>query len=95
MTRSESLKILDEGMAWLDSLSDEEINELAQSANEYVLKAENDGEYDYTAFETIISEGKGKVKAYTKTETAETETAETETTKTETETIETETGILD
>lgn len=57
MTRSKSLKILDECMAWLDSLSDEDINKLAQTANEYVLKGENDGEYDYTAFEIIISEG--------------------------------------
>ena len=57
MTRSESSKFLDERTAQLDSLSDEDIKELAQPANEYVLKAENDGEYDYTAFETIISEG--------------------------------------
>lgn len=50
MTRQESLEILDQCIAWLDSLSDEDIDELAQSADEYMLKAENDGEYDYTAF---------------------------------------------
>ncbi len=40
MTRSESSKFLDECTAWLDSLSDEDIKELAQPENEYVLKAE-------------------------------------------------------
>lgn len=53
MTRQESLEILDQCIAWLDSLSDEDIDELAQSADEYMLKAENDGEYDYTAFNLI------------------------------------------
>ena len=53
MTRQESLEILDQCIAWLDSLSDEDIDELAQSADEYMLKAENDGEYDYTAFSII------------------------------------------
>ena len=57
MTKARSLKNLDECIAWLDSLSDEDINELVQSANEYMLKAENDGEYDYTAFEIIVPKG--------------------------------------
>ena len=39
MTRQESLEILDQCIAWLDSLSDEDIDELAQSADEYMLKS--------------------------------------------------------
>ena len=64
-----------------------------QKASALLVQLEKEGKV--TATEVRIK-GKGKVKAYTKTETAETETAEAETTETtETETAETETDILD
>lgn len=44
--------ILDECITWLESLSDEDIRELA--ANEYVLRSENDGEFDNTTFELLL-----------------------------------------
>ena len=61
-----------------------------QKASALLVQLEK--EEKVTATEVRVK-GKGKVKAYTKLETAETETAETETA--ETETAETETDILD
>lgn len=38
MTKQESLRILDQCIAYLDSLSDEEINKLADEADEYMSR---------------------------------------------------------
>lgn len=39
MTKQESLRILDECIEYLDSLSDDEIDKLANEANEYMIKS--------------------------------------------------------
>jgi len=53
MTKQESLRILDECIAYLDSLSDEEINRLAEEANEYMSRPIDCPEADMS-FEIIL-----------------------------------------
>lgn len=45
MTQDESLQCLDDCIAYLDSLSDEEIDKLADEANEYMKRSIEPSEY--------------------------------------------------
>ena len=53
MTKQESLRILDQCIAYLDSLSDEEIDRLADKANEYMSRPIDCSEADM-GFEVML-----------------------------------------
>ena len=54
MTKQESLRILDECIEYLDSLSDDEINKLANEADEYMAKQFDEDSTIYQVFEIVV-----------------------------------------
>ena len=54
MTKQESLRILDKCIEYLDSLSDDEIDKLANEANEYMAKPFEENATIYQVFEIVF-----------------------------------------